>query len=248
MTYNKRPIRALLVILCFFGKFSVLFAQKNDNESLYNWFDKTIGKENLSINNGTIHTNYDRTLNGQHRYFNSNQFTIGNLNYDNQNYFDVNLKYDIYNDELILKPNGESGYINVNLTKDRVKTFKIHNTQFVNLNSQLPQDFLKGYYEENLVGKSFVFYIKHYKDKTEILKEHGAYYEYYDKTEFIAFVGNKFEKINSKNEIVKLFPSYKNEINEFYTMYRNLKKEKESKFMENIMTYINNLLQRNSNK
>jgi hypothetical protein len=225
-----------------------VFAQSNNNESIYNWFDKTIGKETLGVNNGVIHTNYDRTLNGQNRYFDSNKFIIGNVNYDAQDYFNVNLKYDIYNDELVLKPHGESDYININLTKEKVKTFTIYNTKFINLNLELPQGFSKGYYEENLTSKSFIFYIKHYKEKKELLKERGAFIEYFYKNEFILFSENKFNKINSKSEILKLFPNHKNEISNFHKTYRDLKKENELKFMKNLMTYINNLLQNNSTK
>lgn len=248
MIYSKISIRTLLIILCSFSKLSIVSAQSNNNESVYNWFDKTIGKENLGVNNGAIHTNYNLRLNDQNRYLDSNKFIIGNVNYDAQDYFDVNLKYDIYNDELILKPYGESDYISITLAKEKVKAFTIYNTKFVNLNLELPLEFSKGYYEENLMGKSFVFYIKHYKIKEEILKGNSVFTNYFYINKFILFSENKFNKINSKSDILKLFPDYKREITNFYKTYKDLKKQNELKFTKNLMIYINNLPQSNSPK
>ncbi|WP_394759788.1 hypothetical protein [Flavobacterium sp.] len=240
MIYSKISIRLLLIILFFFSAVNIVLAQDNNNESVYNWFDETIGKENLALNNGVLHKNYDRTLNNQNRYFTSNDFTIGTLNYDNQDYFKVNMKYDIYEDELILNPSEESNYININLIKESVKYFILNKKKFINLNNQLPTEFLDGYYEENLIGKYFIFYIKHYKEKKELLKDNGAFIEYFYKNSFLILKDNKYIKINQKKEIIKLFPSIKKEIDDFYLLNRNLKKENEIKFMENLITYINN--------
>ncbi|MFM9988209.1 hypothetical protein [Flavobacterium sp.] len=243
MVSSKISIRTLLIILCFFSSIDILFAQKNNNEALYNWFDSVISKENLAINNGPLHMNYDRTLNGQNRYLTSNNFTVGSLNYDNQDYFNVNIKYDIYQDELILKPSDESDYISINLIKENIKKFKIHDKNFVNLDNILPTKFLEGYYEENLVGKSFIFYIKHYKENKELLKDNGVFIEYFYKNKYIIFHKNKFNTINNKSEIVKQFPDQKSKINDFYDLNKDLKKENELRFMETLMKYINNLIQ-----
>lgn len=242
MIYSKISIRIFLILLCSFSNFNILFAQKKDNELVYNWFDKTIGKENLAVNNGKLEINYDRTLNNQNRYLTSNNYTIGSLNYDNQDYFNVNLKYDIFKDELILRPDGESDYISINLIKERIKNFKIYDRNFINLDNILPSNFLGGYYEENLLGKSFVFYVKHYKQNRELVNDNGVFVEYFYENKYIIFYKNKFNTINNKSEIVKLFPNQKTNINDFYNLNKYLKKENQLKFMENLMKYINKLI------
>lgn len=243
MLFKKSKINialALLIISCNGFK---IYSQNNSETSLYNWFDNVIGKENLVINNGTRHTNYDRTLNNKDRYYNTDLLTTGSINYDNQDYFEITLKYDIYKDELILKYYGESDYTEINLIKDKVGSFKINDENFINLNinNQLPSNSRGGYYEQNLVAKNFTFYIKHYKEKKEILKSNGVFIEYFYQNEFMLFIDNKFNIINTKKEILNLFPDYKSKINDYYLMNRNLKKENETKFMKNLMRYINSL-------
>lgn len=238
--YQNNIALALLLISCNAFK---TYSQNNSEATLYNWFDNAIGKEILAINNGTRHINYDRTVNNKDRYYKTDLLTTGSINYDNQDYFEINLKYDIYKDELILKYYGESDYTEINLLKDKVRSFKINDEHFINLNinNQLPFNLLGGFYEQNFIGKTFTFYIKHYKRAKEILKNNGVFIEYFYQNEFVLFTEDKFTSITTKKEVLKLFPDYKSQINDYYLMNRNLKKENETKFMKNLMRYINSL-------
>jgi len=230
--------------ILFFGLFlniSSIHSQSSNKTSVYNWFDKTTNKESLPINNGKLHTNFDKIIGTVDRYYNS-EFASGNLGYEEQEYFDVQLKYDIYKDEIILKSPGE-GLIEINLIKENVQYFKLLDKKFINLNidKKLPANARGGYYEESVIGKKFTFYIKHYKDKKEILKGTETFIDYYHKNEFVLFTQGKYTNVDSKNELLKLFPNDKNKINDYYLMNRNLRKENEARFMENLMRYINNI-------
>lgn len=230
--------------ILFFGLFlniSSIHSQSSNKTSVYNWFDKTTNKESLPINNGKLHTNFDKIIGTVDRYYNS-EFASGNLGYEEQEYFDVQLKYDIYKDEIILKSPGE-GLIEINLIKENVQYFKLLDKKFINLNidKKLPANARGGYYEESVIGKKFTFYIKHYKDKKEILKGTETFIDYYNKNEFVLFTQGKYTNVDSKNELLKLFPNDKNKINDYYLMNRNLRKENEARFMENLMRYINNI-------
>jgi len=230
--------------ILFFGLFlniSSIHSQSSNKTSVYNWFDKTTNKESLPINNGKLHTNFDKIIGTVDRYYNS-EFASGNLGYEEQEYFDVQLKYDIYKDEIILKSPGE-GLIEINLIKENVQYFKLLDKKFINLNidKKLPANARGGYYEESVIGKKFTFYIKHYKDKKEILKGTETFIDYYNKNEFVLFTHGKYTNVDSKNELLKLFPNDKNKINDYYLMNRNLRKENEARFMENLMRYINNI-------
>ncbi|MEO8516097.1 MAG: hypothetical protein ABI426_05095 [Flavobacterium sp.] len=241
---NRKLLCFTLFILFTLTNITSVYCQNNDDKTLYNWFDNKFCKENLDINNGSIHLNYDKTLNNENRYFeDQNAFVAGNVNYEEQDYFDVNLKYDILNDELILNPkNVESNYIGINLNKEKIKSFSINKKTFVNLSAPtLPPDFAKGFYQESIVGKSFTFYIKHYKQKSELIKDYGVFSKYTYKTEFILSFKNKFEEMSSKKSITNQFPEYKKKISDFYVMNEYLEKENKIKFMENLMIYINNL-------
>lgn len=241
-----KNIKKKSISFLFFGLFLNIFtiySQSSNEVSVLKWFDKIAGKETLPISNGKIHLNFDRTIGNVNRYFSSEEVTIGSLGYDSQEYFEVNLKYDIFQDEIILESQGESGLIKVNLIKEKTQYFKLNEKKFINLNtdSLLPADYRGGFYEQNLIGKSFIFYIKHYKEKRDLIKSDGLYTDYAYKNEFILFSKGTFTIINTKSQLLKLFPNDKNKINDYYLMNRNLRKENEAKFMENLMRYINNI-------
>lgn len=239
---NLRKKSLEILFFAIFFNFYNLYSQSSNQTSVYNWFDNTIKKENLPINNGKLHTNFDKLLGAVDRYYISDKFSHGNLGYENQEYYDISLKYDIYKDELILKSQ-EEGLIEINLIKENVQSFKLYDKKFINLNfdKQLPSNFRGGYYEENQTGKNFIFYIKHYKEKKEIIKGTETFVDYYYKNQFLLFTQGKYNLINSKSELIKLFPNEKSKINDFYLMNRNLKSENESRFMENLMRYINSI-------
>lgn len=249
MKNRQLTIKASLIMIFLLGSFQNISAQNDKEETIYNWFDSVLGKENLDINNGTLHHNYDRTFNNEHRYYDLNAFVNGSVVYNDQNYYDLALKYDIYNDEVVLNPkNKEANYIIINLSKEMIKSFRINKKNFVNLTlSALPSNVKKGYYEENLVGKSFTFYVKHYKFKKETLQNTRPLLNYFYQPEFLLFYNNNFLEINSRRDLTNLFPIHKTKIDEFYSKYEKLEEESKLKFMEKLMIYIDTLLKSESN-
>ncbi|WP_300569906.1 hypothetical protein [Flavobacterium sp.] len=249
MKNSRLTLNVLLKIVFILSAFQGIKAQNNKDEVLYNWFDHQLGGENLAVNNGTLHLNYDRTVDNEHRYFNSNKFSKGQVTYDGQTYSDVNLKYDILKDVLVLNPTGENENLGVELIKENVADFKINGRKFINFNLKkiLPVDYSEGYYEEAINGNKFIFYIKHNKKSIQIIRNEFALMSYDIRDEFVVYSKNTFTKINSKRDIIKLFPNYKDKINDFYLMNKKVAKEDKAQFMENLMKHINQLLPNESN-
>ncbi|MDQ6470380.1 hypothetical protein RB619_06985 [Flavobacterium sp. LHD-80] len=206
----------------------------------FNWFDKNTGIESLDIKNGRAHLNFDKTVENQHRYYGPDEFRKGSVRYNSQNYFDLYLKYDIYADELVLRPYDEQNNTKINLIKSNVSNFKIGNETFVNLKELNNTAFKGGYYEEIAINSNQIFYIKYYKEKKKNIKEEFNLIEYTPRYEFILWKENKFNLINDKKAIIALFPESKRKINDFYLMNRNLRKENTSLFMKNLIKFINN--------
>lgn len=227
-----------VVILALFFNIHNIYSQNNSEVLTYNWFDKSIGIESLDIKNGLLHLNFDKTANNNNRYYISNDFKIGTVNYNNQDYYDLFLKYDIYTDELILKPYDKSSTTQINLIKENITFFKIGEQKFVNLNQAKP--FKTGYYEETSIGKNIFLYTKYYKEKNKVIKDNFSSIEYSQKNEFLLLKENKFYWVNEKNQIIKLYPDSKKNINNFYFSNKALKKNDNVLFMKNLMKYINN--------
>jgi len=215
-----------------------IHGQSNNEISTYNWFDNNLGKESLDFNNGTGHLNFDKTINNQNRYL-VDEFRNGSITYNNQNYFNLDLKYDIFNDELVVKPYPETNYIQINLLKEKVDSFKIGNEKFANL-KLLPATFKGGYYEETLIGKNSILYIKYYKEKRDIIKDEHFLIGYIQNYDYVVLKDNTFSLINSKKAIIQLYPDQKRRINDFFFKNKDLKKENPILFMKSLMKYINN--------
>lgn len=228
-----------IILIGLFLSTPKIFSQSNNEVITYNWFDKNIGVESLNFNNGSGHLNFDRTINDQHRYYNTDQFKNGSIIYEGQSYFNLDLKYDIFNDQLIVRPYIESTNIQINLIKEKVDSFEIDNEKFINL-KQTSTNFKSGYYEEVIIGNSAVLYIKYNKEKNDVIRGYSVFIEYKSHSDYLLLKDNKFTLINDKTELIKLYPDQKRKINDFFLMNKDLRKSNQVLFMKNLIKYINN--------
>lgn len=235
--------KLLLLSSIFFLTINTTLAQSSE-ETIANYFDQTIGNENLDINNGQVHVNEFRLLNNKHRYYPSEKFEIGNITYNNQDYFNVAIKYDMYKDILVYKPQA-SEVISINLIQEKVATFNINKRKFVYLNNLFtPSSPIKsGYYEENFTGKNFTFYIKHHRDKKEVTKEAHVLTEFNDNYEYYIKKNASFYKLSTKKDLIKLFPERKRTINDFHSAFRKLEKSDRTLFYEKLMIHLHNTIE-----
>lgn len=232
--------RLLIAFTLIISNLNHLQGQSSE-ETLTKSFDQAIGKENLDINNGIIHINEYRILNNKHRYYPNDKFEIGFVTYNNQNYYDIPLKYDIHKDILIYRPL-ESDAISIELIQKNVAAFNINNKKFVYLNN-FYFSIIKlkpGYYEETISGKNFTFYIRHHRSKREVLKGSSVFYEFDNDYEYFIEKNGAFNKVSSKKDLIKLFPQYKRKISDFYSSSKKMLKSDESLFYEKMMNYLNN--------
>lgn len=237
-----KKLQKELLFIILFGLLlntSQIFGQNNNEILTYNWFDKNFGKESLDFNNGNGHLNFDQTINDHHRYYKTDEFKNGNIIYEGQSYFNLDLKYDLFNDQLVIRPYIESPYIQINLLKEKVDFFKIGNQKFVNL-KLLPHSLKTGYYEETVTGNNSILYIKYYKEKRDIIKDDHFLISYKQNSDFLLLKDNTFILINDKKEIIKLYPEQKRKIQNFFSTNKDLKKDNPGLFMKNLMKYINN--------
>ena len=239
--------KKIIFTACIFLGMNYMGAQSPE-EILTKSFDQIIGKENLDINNGTFHTNEFRVINNKHRYYPSEKFEKGDVTYNNQQYFDIDIKYDLYKDILVYRPQ-DSDFLSINLISEKISTFKLNNKNFVYLNSlNFPlNDVKSGLYEKCVNGKTFIFYIKHKRDKREVFKETTAFNEFENNYEYYLEKNGALYKINAKKDLVKLFPDFKRQINDFYSAFKPLEKENKPLFYEKLMIYLNNATENNLN-
>jgi hypothetical protein len=240
---NQKPQLLLLLPLLLFTTSPVHSQSKSEEASLYNWFDDIVGKENPEINNGTLYVNIYGPTNNNHNFYNTNEYIKGDLSYGGQDFYTINLKYDIVTDELILKRVGDYNYLDINLIKKKIESFTINNRTFLNLDNILKtaENKLGGFYEQNLIGNDFTFYIKHHKKFQKNLTTGSIVYEFSEDNSYYIEQKNIFYNIASKNDLITIFPKHKAYINNYYNQNNSLKKSNGDLFYENLIKNLNNL-------
>lgn len=226
--------------------FLVTYTSQSQNDtptSLHDWYDSKVGKENLDINNGKILLNYDIILKNNDRFYFQN-YTLGSVVYDNQLYNNVLLNYDINNDDLIIKPNGENDKMPIVLNKSKVNSFYVNGKNYINLgyNKISNNEVVPGFYEEVFLNNNMNFYIRHIKDKRQIINENLVFDDFTEITSYIILYKNQCYKITNKKSLTTIFPELKKNINEFYSNNSSFEKSNKAKFLEDLFKYLNTII------
>lgn len=237
-----RKYIAFLLIL----QFPYLYGQEISNKALtYNWFDKIVGAENLGISNGIEYVERHRTINEKHKFFKSFDFLPGSVVYDGQPYFNVDLKYNVYDDLLIGRITNSLGKTILQLHKDKIKSFIIDGHEFINVPKH--EGLEAGFYE--VLAKNDVLYLltKHLKEQNTILDKEFVYHEFEPDIPKYAFVYNDTYTLIKKENIIQLFPEREENINEFYSTYSLMLNSNLELFLTNLFQEITSILSEEKN-
>jgi hypothetical protein len=240
---NTPTLYLHFLIMLFLFNASKLHSQNATSTSINDWYDKKVGKENLDINKGRILLNYDKSIEGNDRFF-FDKYYSGTVKFDNQIYNDILLNYDAYKDELIINPNNESGSDVIVLTKEKVDYFSLKEKKYVNINYNdfKTPDFIKGFYEEKIIGANFILYIKNIKNRKDLIIGDKLFDDFNSSIHYYLKYNEQFYEISSKKSIVAILPEYKKMINEFYSSNQLVEKSSKVKFFEDLLNYINTLI------
>ncbi|WP_405565989.1 hypothetical protein [Polaribacter sp. Asnod6-C07] len=252
---DKRNLLIFLFILALQAKTTNIYAQIDlGAKDYYVWFDTTIGNGNSGIYNGTIFVEKYITKPDNHRFFEENIYKLGNLVYDDQTYYNIQLKYDIHDDQLIAKLPYQSNFLFIKLIKEKIDFFEIYIDEinlpkekhtFINSSTNLDivDTSFKGFYQVLYKVKSTILIKKNYKDISKFIDDNLAYIRFSDRSYFALLKDNTYHIINSKKDLIRIYPKQKKNISIFYRKNRKLFKLNESifyqKLLEDIQTSIN---------
>ncbi len=229
---------------------SLLISQNEQEKSmLYSWYDQITGVDNTSLYNGIEHTEKYRFLNENTTYFNSSKFLSGNIIYNGELFYDIKLKYDAYQQEVIVNlQNRNSGSSILKLFKSKIDEFSIGDSKFKKIEDKTSGTVeMKGFYEISLANQYLFYYKKHQKVKREIFFEGKIHPEFIDaKTKKILFYKNKYYVVDTKKDLVKIFPQLKKNISNFYKNNRSIQKIAPDIFMLEILKEISALIAKES--
>ena len=244
MSSKNTPLLFLLFVSMLFSfNANKIYCQNTTSTSIYDWYDNKVGKENLDLNKGRILLNYDKSIEGNNRFF-FDKYYSGTVKFDNQIYTNILLNYDAYKDELIINPNNESGSDVIVLTKEKVDYFSLNDKKYVNINYNdfKTPEYIKGFYEERIIGANFILYIKNIKNRKDLIIGDKLFDDFNSSIHYYLKYNEQFYEISSKKSIVAILPEYKKMIHEFYSRNQLVEKSSKVKFFEDLLNYLITLI------
>jgi len=207
-------------------------------------FDKITGIDNTDLFNGVIYNETFRNTEQSHVFFNSPKFSPETITYNSQTYYNVMLKYDIYNDILLTKLNEEKSYLNVQLISDKVGSFTIDTHKFINttISNQLKTLEIFGFMEEAYEGEDLKFYIKHRKKPKRSLEKRMVDANFIKDNIYILLYNNSFYRIKSIKDVKRIILNKSEDIKSIQRQYKYLQKNDTDNFMTLFFNQLDNRL------
>lgn len=224
-------MRFLLLLITLFSV--PIFAQ-DKSQNLYKAFDKIVGLKNTDLSYGKLYFEKYRTLDGNHQYFKKNEFIAGEVKYQNQQFYDILLKYDLAEDELIVYIPSDFESRSIVLEKANLEYFIIDNITFINSKEE-------GLLEVLFSSKKLNLFKKNIKTKKKKLNESYVYYKFIGKNYYLIQKNDNYYPIKNKKDFYKIFPTQKKMINSFYKSNKAIQKNNLDEFYLLLATKLSNI-------
>lgn len=211
--------------------FAAFCQNENSKKDLLTTFDSIIGLKNTDLSYGTIYTKKYRTLENNHQFFKSANFVIGQITYQNQEFYDVLLKYDLAEDQILLNLSSTFENRSIILEKSFVTSFSIANAFFINTDEY-------GFCEILEKTNSIELLKKNVKDKKKKVNKSFVYYSFLENNSFILKYKKEYYPISNKKDFYELFPINKKTIATFYKANSRLRKNNLDQFYTLLVSII----------
>lgn len=223
--------------LIAFNSFQLCGQESEIDVNPYFLMDQTIGKTNSGLLTGVVYEERHPVKGEKHKFFLSPDFITGKLNYDGQSYYGYEIKYNVFEDELLVRHQGIKGVPTVKLLKNRVVDFEIDGHFFENIESTQDRDLsFSGFLEMLLTGENFTLYKNHKKKILKKTSKEGVDYQFKDRSDLFIRYNDQWHKLKSIKDIYAIDSRYKNELTKLAQKYAQIKKSDFEKFTLSIFT------------
>ncbi|TRZ41958.1 hypothetical protein DMZ48_15075 [Robertkochia solimangrovi] len=203
-----------------------------------------MGIQNTPLYQGIAFIPIYRTINENTQYFLTYAFLDGSVKYAGQAYNDQQLKYDVYEDKVLLKLVSSVGGATMELIPEWLDEFIINGHRFVHLRpTDTPSLSKYGFYEVATKGSVLTLYTKHNMERIDQRDEKFVYYEFFpEKSTYVLLYNDEYHIINSKSDLLRLLPEYKKQIRQFTNHNRKLKRDNPDGFYQALIYHMNGVV------
>lgn len=234
----------LLSWLCLGFMIPFFGMAQNTEVAYYNWFDAQVGVENSGLFNGKEYIDLDRASSNNFKFLETPRFVTGSVSYNGQQYYDVDLKYNVWDDLLVIKLPNDGSEVILTPVKEYTKGFTIGSHQFVHVNDSVAKALDKnGFYELLQERTHYTLYKKYQKSRSNKVEGNRSYFVYRDsKPIFFLKYNQQFIQIGSKRDLIKIFPQYKKEINSVRDNVLKNDPNATENYLKNLLGHVEKLL------
>ena len=232
----------LLLSVCFYSGTAKTYAQTTYDSAIYSWkkyFDISYGPD-YNLINGIKYLYLYSDIEG-HPFFGENQFYAGSLIMANREYQDVYLKYDLFNQDMILQYSPFIGGTNqILLQNEFIHEFKIYDKLFRKYS--FPETGTR-FYQVVTSGKIYCLY---YWEKILDYSTLSLYnFSSPKKISYIVKNGKPY-RFKRKKQFRKLFPvQHQKEIKQYFRNNRIRLKNEPDGNMGRLLEFCNQLTENN---
>jgi hypothetical protein len=171
-----------------------------------------------------------------HPFFISEELTIGTVLYNNIEYTNIPLQYDVLTDQIItVLPNTN---FKISLIKDHVQSFTLLDHYFVNLTNK---EIVPGFYEL-LLNDTMKVIARRTKKSVESSYNNNIIVRrsYIPKSEFYVFNNDQYFLIRNKKSLILVFQNQKEIVNSYIRQMKTSFRKDKEKYIIELVTYCNN--------
>lgn len=226
----------LLISIALLSTNLSVFSQ--EYRAAFNNFDALVNKENTNLFYGKEYVEQHATINNQHKFFKAPGFLKGEVVYSGQTYFDLDLKYNVFDDLLIVKINKQSGDATFELFKNRIESFSIDGHTFVNIPPGEETE-IQGFFEVIRETSPLKLLKDHRKDINKILTRTFTYFEFEpDLPHYAIAISEEYFQANSQSDWIRIFPEYSEVIRKYFNSKEALRESDPDSFMSGLFLEI----------
>lgn len=235
----------LIILLCaLFVRYTSNGQESSIQENYYKEFDEIVGLENTSLSNGTRYVEKYRSRDGDYKFYFSSDYLNGNIQYDDQTFYGIEMKYDLYEDQIIVNIPFHSGTSEFQLIDKKVNGFFVNDTEFISIDNITNNEF--GFYEVVFQSPHISLFKKYKKIRNEYVYEKSIFNKFKSTDYYLLYSSGNYNKIKSHKDIARLYPEHKSILNSYFKKQKSLRKSDYDLFMEKLMITLSDILIQNT--
>lgn len=211
------------------------FSQESPRAKYTAYFDSIAGTGDQSVFNGLQFVDIYRSDREDFRYFKLPGYQKGDILYVGQDYYNLDMKYDLVDDRVIVMSKGELNFLDIQLIREKVEHFQIQNHNFVFYNASEVLE--AGFYEEAYKDEDNVLLVKYIKSPRERFKNKAVEFSFKEDISFFIIAGDTTREIDNPRDVKRLFKD-KSAILKSYASNSVEEKKNFRLYLVNVLKYL----------